>query len=685
MSKRSSAGGTSPNLLQYEKSPYLLQHAENPVRWRPWGQDAFDAATGEDKPIFLSIGYSTCHWCHVMAKESFEDETVAEVINQDFIPVKVDREERPDVDAVYMAACLAMNGSGGWPLTVLLTPERKPFWAGTYLPKRQLLSLLGQASVLWRENREAVLQSGEKLTEHLKREQTRSPGEPSRESVEAGAAQLAGLYDTGWGGFGHAPKFPTPHNLIFLLRYACLSGDNKAQGMAERTLEHLFRGGIFDHIGGGFCRYATDEKWLVPHFEKMLYDNALLALAYTEAFDQTHRPVFRDIACRTLDYTLRELHDPLGGFYCGQDADSGGTEGLYYLLTPEDVSSVLDADTARRFCERYDVTPQGNFGGKSIPNLIEASDWEAEPSWVKEAREKLYEYRRKRVELSTDDKVLTAWNGLMIAALSRAGRLFEEPRYLEAATLSAAFLKEQLTDEAGHLLARWRSGDAAHDGKLDDYAFAAWGFLELYEATFQARYLADACQLTERLLDDFFDAERGGFYPYSHQGEQLITRTKETYDGAMPSGNAVAALVLSRLARLTGEERFRTAKELQFRYLAGAVRDYPAGYCFTLLAMLEELWPTAELACAARKLPAELLTFLRRAPRSNLTVLLKTPENAQQLAEIAPFTAAFPIPENGAKYYLCRGGACQNPVDSAEALERQMNSDSLLNNGIGGT
>ena len=660
------------NELQHEKSPYLLQHAGNPVRWRPWGQPAFDAAVRENKPIFLSVGYSTCHWCHVMAHESFEDEAVAEAINRDFIPIKVDREERPDVDAVYMAACIAMNGSGGWPLTVLLTPDRKPFWAGTYLPKSQLLSLLEQAAVLWRENREGVLQAGDLLTEHLQKERESEPNAPSRALAETAAAELASSFDAAWGGFGPAPKFPTPHNLLFLLRYARLTGNDEAQNMAVRTLEHMYRGGIFDHIGGGFCRYSTDEKWLVPHFEKMLYDNALLALAYTETFEHTRRPIWQEIARRTLDYTLRELTDPQGGFWCGQDADSEGVEGKYYLLTPEDVSKALDEDTARRFCERFDITPCGNCEGKSIPNLIGASDWEAEPDWVKAAREKLYNYRRERTTLSTDDKVLTAWNGLMLAAMARAGLVFHEPRYIEAGERAAAFMQEHMTDANGRLLARWREGDAAHAGKLDDYAFFAWGLLELYAATFHVEYLDTAIRLADTLLESFFDETRGGFYPYSNEGEQLITRAKEAYDGAMPSGNAVAALVLSRLPRLTGEERFRRAKERQFRYLSGAIRDYPAGHCFTLLALLEEFWPTAELICTAGELPGELFAFLRREPRLNLTVLVKIPESKQKLAALAPFTVDYPIPASEARYYLCRGGACQSPADSIEALEGQM-------------
>lgn len=660
------------NELSNEKSPYLLQHAENPVHWRPWGQAALDAAIREDKPIFLSIGYSTCHWCHVMAHESFENAVVAEAINRDYIPIKVDREERPDVDAVYMAACLAVNGSGGWPLTLLLTPDRKPFWAGTYLPRDRLLSLLERAAELWRENRAGVLRSGELLTARLQKETIRKPDDPDRVLAETAAAQLSRSFDAVWGGFGPTPKFPTPHKLLFLLRYARLTGGDGMREMAEITLERMYRGGLFDHIGGGFCRYSTDEKWLVPHFEKMLYDNALLALAYTEAYEHTRRPFYREVACRTLDYALRELSDPLGGFWCGQDADSDGVEGKYYLLTPEDVSNALDADTGRRFCERFDITPQGNFEGRSIPNLIGASDWEIAPAWAKAARETLYDYRRERTRLAADDKTLAAWNGLMIAALARAGLVLDAPRYTEAGECAAAFVLNRMTDAAGGLMARWREGDAAYAGKLEDYAFFAWGLLELYAATFRAEHLESAIRLADTLLKEFFDETRGGFYPYSTEGEQLITRIRETYDGAMPSGNSVAALVLSRLAHITGAERFLRAKERQFRYLSGAIRDDPAGHCFTLLAMLEELWPSAELVCTARVLPSELLSFLRREPRPNLTVLMKTPENAKQLAEIAPFTADYPIPAAGAKYWLCRGGACQNPVDSVEALEKQM-------------
>ena len=657
------------NRLSTERSPYLLQHAENPVDWRPWGPEVFEEAKRTDKPVLLSIGYSTCHWCHVMAHESFEDETVAQAVNAAFLPVKVDREERPDVDAVYMAACLAMNGSGGWPLTVLLTPDQKPFWAGTYLPKDQLLHLLRKAARLWREDRAGVLVTGDTLTAHLQQEGQARPGTPSRELVRQAVSQFAQSYDERWGGFGAAPKFPTPHNLIFLLRYAQLAKEEHAREMALHTLNNMYRGGLFDHVGGGFSRYSTDQHWLVPHFEKMLYDNALLALAYTEAFQHTRCPIYGEITRRTLDYVLRELSGPQGGFCCGQDADSDGVEGKYYALTPDELAQALGGVDGLRFCQWYGITPEGNFEGKSIPNLLGQSQFDQDPEDMAALREQMYAYRLSRTALHRDDKVLTAWNGLAMAALARAGLVLDEPWYLDAARQTAEFLAEKLTTSDGRLLARWRDGDAAHPGKLDDYAFLAYGLLELYSATFDASYLTRAVGLADCLLKLFFDGERGGFYPYASNGEQLLTRTKEAYDGAMPSGNSIAALVLFRLSRLTGEMRWWEAADLQLSWLAGAAEGYPAGHSFAMLACLEELWPTAELVITAQKPPEELRGFLREAPRLGLTVLVKTQENAGTLAALAPFTKDYPIPAQGAQYYLCQGGACAQPVDSIPELK----------------
>jgi uncharacterized protein YyaL (SSP411 family) len=660
-----------PNQLQFEKSPYLLQHQNNPVHWLPWGNSAFEAAKAEDKPIFLSIGYSTCHWCHVMAHESFEDEAVAEAINRGFIPIKVDREERPDVDAVYMAACTALTGSGGWPLTVLMTPDQKPFWAGTYLPRKTLLSLLQQAERLWKENRERLLSAGDELTAYLQREEEARPGIPKRELAVRAAAQYAQSFDPDWGGFGQAPKFPLPHNLIFLMRYARCTGDGTAMKLAEKTLEAMYRGGLFDHVGGGFSRYSTDRRWMVPHFEKMLYDNALLIFAYAEAFQATRRPLYKTVVRRTVEYVLRELEAPGGGFYCGQDADSEGVEGKYYVFTPEELRLELGEDAARTFCRWYDVTARGNFEGSSIPNQIGQRNIEEEPEGMDKIREQLRQYRLSRTSLHKDDKILTAWNGLMIAGLARAGLVLEDSRCLEAARRAVEFINSHLLDQSGRLLARWREGQSDFPGKLEDYAFCAWGLLELYGATFQVQYLSEAEELAEGLLDFFFDWEHGGLYPYASDGEQLLTRAKEVYDGALPSGNGVAGLVFSRLARLTGETRWQEAEELQFSYLAGAVQAYPAGHSVAMLAFLEALWPAGELVCTGREVPAELMDLLRREQRPGLCVLVKTPENQEALSALAPFTAEYPIPQQGARYYLCKNGTCTRPVDSISELNWQ--------------
>ena len=652
------------NELQFENSPYLLQHRDNPVDWMAWNPKAFEKAKREDKPIFLSIGYSTCHWCHVMAHESFSDETTAKILNDVFVCIKVDREERPDVDSVYMAACVAATGSGGWPLTVLMTPDQKPFWVGTYLKRHELISLARTADKLWKTDREKLLTQSEEFAKHLRAAKDASPGTPRRSLCEMAAASLIRRTDKTWGGTGFSNKFPMPHNLIFLLRWARLSGDETAKAMAELTLERMGRGGIFDHVGGGFSRYSTDVRWLAPHFEKMLYDNALLILAYTEAYQMTGRAWYGEIVRKTAEYVLRELRDPLGGFYCGQDADSDGEEGKFYLFTREELGSVLGAD-APVFCRRYGVTQTGNFHGKNILNLIETEDWETSPPWEASAMEALLAYRLNRTTLHRDDKVLTAWNGLMIGALAKAGLVFDRADWIEAAKQAADFIDRHLRGADGQLLARWREGDAAFDAKLEDCAFYAWGLLMLYGASFRTEDLSRAVALGDHLLEEFFDTEHGGFFPYSLSGEQLLTRSKDLDDGAIPSGNGMSALLLSRLSRITGEERFREASERQMNYLAGAVERYPAACCVSMLAMLEALWPTEELVvCSASGVPDALINYLRTEHRQGLTVLLKTPETAPLLDRLAPFTAAYPIPEQGAMYCRCHGGVCERPTDT---------------------
>ncbi|WP_283608226.1 thioredoxin domain-containing protein [Faecalispora anaeroviscerum] len=673
-----------PNHLTKEKSPYLLQHAYNPVDWFPWGEQAFEKAKREDKPVFLSIGYSTCHWCHVMAHESFEDDEVAEALNQGFVCIKVDREERPDIDAVYMAVCQAMTGSGGWPMTILMTPEQRPFWAGTYLPKMStfrgtgLLELLAFIREQWSTNREPLLNAGEKITNYLREQSLLSPetAMPEIDLICGAAAQLKESYDSHWGGFGGAPKFPAAHNLLFLLRYSVLEGEEPAKSMAEHTLSQMFRGGLFDHIGGGFSRYSTDVKWLVPHFEKMLYDNALLAYTYAEAYAVTGRPFYRSVAKRTLDYVLRELSDEHGGFYCGQDADSDGVEGKYYVFTPQEVQSVLGEKDSEIFCSRFDVTEQGNFEGKSIPNLLDFPAYDQEDSHIAQLCRRLYEYRLERTRLHRDDKVLTSWNALMIAALARAGVLLGEPEYLHAAQAAQRFLEENLVDERGRLLLRWREGEAAHAGQLDDYAFYAFSLLELYRSTFDCAYLRRAVQIAEQILELFSDTEQGGLYLYAKDSEQLISRPKEVYDGAIPSGNSVAGEVFVRLAALTGEERWRQAGERQISFLTGWVKEYPVGYAMSLIALCSVLYPSQELICTAQKEEAfgEVRDFLYRHSVPNLTVLLKCAENERELAVVAPFSAEYPLPQEGVQYYLCQNGVCAAPVQELDAIKRQLTS-----------
>ncbi|WMJ82963.1 thioredoxin domain-containing protein [Oscillospiraceae bacterium LTW-04] len=666
------------NHLKSEKSPYLLQHVNNPVDWYPWGKVAFDKAKSEDKPVFLSIGYSTCHWCHVMAHESFEDAEVAAILNRDFISIKVDREERPDVDAVYMSVCQALTGSGGWPLTVMLTPEQKPFWAGTYLPKNSrygmpgLMDLLAAVMQQWHTGRELLLKSGEQIVLLLQsQEQSAQPGDPDKALLTRAFEQFKRGYDSRWGGFGSAPKFPTAHNLLFLLRYSVLLDDESANKMALHTLAQMYRGGMFDHIGGGFSRYSTDEKWLVPHFEKMLYDNALLSCAYLEAYQMTGKALCKTVVTRTLDYVLRELTDTQGGFYCGQDADSDGVEGKYYVFSPEEIISVLGEADGKRFCEWFGVTKQGNFEGLSILNLIENRRFEESDGQIEYLSRKLYDYRLSRVSLHKDDKVLTAWNGLMIAALARAGWLLNEAKYLNAAIKAQHFITKYLTDANGRLRLRWRDGESAHDGQLDDYAFYALALLALYQATFDAGYLSAAITTTEQMLTLFSDDTNGGFYRSASDAEQLIARTKEIYDGALPSGNSVAALVLCRIAALTGEAKWQQAADRQLRFVCGALSEYPAGHCVSLLALMTALFPGQELICtAADENGTEgILGFLRETPVWNLTVLVKTISNQHALEQVAPFTADYPLPEQGCAYYLCRNKACAAPVYSLAELK----------------
>ena len=661
------------NCLQSEKSPYLLQHRNNPVDWYPWGSEAFQKSVSEDKPIFLSIGYSTCHWCHVMAHESFEDAEVAELLNRDFVSVKVDREERPDVDAVYMSVCQTLTGSGGWPLTVVMTPEQKPFFAGTYFPKRRrygqpgLTDILSRIARLWRDDREQLLQAGEQITAALAQEQPSGGREPDRELLRKGYRLFRQRFDATWGGFGSAPKFPAPHNLLFLMRYAALEEEPEALAMAEVTLEAMARGGIHDQFGGGFSRYSTDEKWLAPHFEKMLYDNALLLMAYAEAYQLTGKASYADTARRTADYILRELTDQAGGFFCGQDADSDGVEGKYYLFTPEEVCEALGEEDGREICRLYGITTRGNFEGKNIPNRIE----QEEPALPAndERLQKLRAYRLNRTALHKDDKILLSWNAWTILALARAGRALADERYGGAAIKGAQFIEENMIDGQNRLYLRWRDSDAAHAGQLEDYAVYALALTELYRLTFNPVYLQNAIQRGQQMVELFEDKEYGGYFITASDAERLIARPKETYDGAIPSGNSAAAAVLQRLAALTGDPFWQEAADRQLRFVASEIDHYPAGYSFALAALADALYPHRELVCAVSGgVPEELGAFLRTHPAESLSILVKTAENAEALAVCAPFTGEYPIPAGGAAWYLCENGTCQAPVSDFNRL-----------------
>ena len=655
------------NRLQKEKSPYLRQHGENPVDWYPWGEEAFEKARREDKPVFLSIGYSTCHWCHVMAHESFEDAEIASILNDNYVSVKVDREERPDVDSVYMAACVAANGSGGWPLTAILTPAQEPFFVGTYFPKENrggrmgLKYLLAAVAEKWKNEREELLHTASEMTAYLRREDALTQVGGAEGLPKKAAEQLLGSYDREYGGFGWQTKFPTPHNLIFLMEYAALTGDKKPREAVEHTLRQMYRGGIYDHFGGGFCRYSTDREWLKPHFEKTLYDNALLALAYTEAWQDGHMALWRQVAEDTLDYCLRELKGDEGGFFCGQDADSNGAEGAYYLFTPDEVKQVLGEDTGRGFCECYDITAEGNFQGKSIPNLLLNNRWSFLPEGYGEYRERLRLRREGRLPLLTDKKILSGWNGLMLMALSRAARVFSDRRYLLEAQELAAFLRDKLT-ENGRLRARLCDGELRFEASLSDLAFYALGLTELYAADFDPAHILAAAALAGQLPARYAN-EKGGYFSTPLDGEKLILRPMDTEDGAMPSGNSAALLLFDRLFALTAEETWRVLGDRQAEYLAALSADYPASRCTAMCALLLREHGTRETVCAApTETPPEGLKAILGRYAPELTVLLKTPAREAALHEAAPFTRDMTAKDGKPTYYICRDGHCSLPV-----------------------
>ena len=617
-----------------------------------------------------------------MEKESFEDDEVADYLNAHFVAVKVDKEERPDIDAVYMGVCQALTGSGGWPLTVLLTQEQKPFFAGTYFPKHRrygqpgVLELLGAVKEKWDTQREKLLASSEEITKTVSRAEgpRTGPRDVDRKPVEQAARQLARSYDRRYGGFGPPPKFPMPHNLLFLLRCHHLGVGGDGLGMVEHTLTQMIRGGIHDHIGGGFSRYSTDEKWLAPHFEKMLYDNALLTVALLECWQLTENPLYKAVAKKTLRYIRREMTGGGGGFYSAQDADIDGEEGKFYTFTPEEITEVLGPGDGRRVCRRYGVTPAGNFEGKSIPNLIGREPLCVDDPELEQSIAALYQYRRSRYKLHTDDKILTSWNALMIVAYAKAYRVLGEGQYLQSAVGAHAFIREHLTDSTGNLLISWRNGKAKGRGLLDDHAFLAWACLELYESTFAIEYLEHACGLMDSVLERFTH-EDGGFFLAPKDGEPLIFRSKEQYDGATPSGNSVAAWCLARLSALTGEAKWSRAARGQLAFYADMFHRQPTAYTFALTALMQEVYPAQELICVVgeESAGAGLALELGALYHPQTAILVKTETGAERLSRIAPFTREYGVPKGrAAAYYLCQNQSCSAPVFDLAAAKRML-------------
>lgn len=682
------------NHLADEKSPYLLQHVHNPVDWYSWNEDAFKKARDEDKPVFLSIGYATCHWCHVMAHESFEDEEVAEVLNRDYVSIKVDREERPDVDKIYMSVCQAITGQGGWPLTIIMTPNAKPFFAATYLPKTGrmgmsgLIEVLEKLATLWKNDRARILQAGDTVTNAIeaKREGPSAAGRIDMETLRMGYHQCEKSYDPQWGGFGNAPKFPTPHNKTFLLRWHKRNPDSRAAIMVENTLDFMRRGGIFDQIGFGFHRYSVDREWLVPHFEKMLYDQALLAMAYMDAFQSTGKKKFEQVAQEIFKYVLRDMTDPDGGFYSAEDADSEGEEGLFYVWKPEEIRKHLGDETGALFCRFYDITETGNFeGGMSIAHIpVPLSDFaqkenlepESLANRLESARETLFTEREKRIHPLKDDKILTAWNGLMIAAFAKGYQVFGEAAYANAAAGAAAFILKKLKRADGRLLCRYRQGEAAYPAYLDDYAFMVWGLIELYEATFEISWLEEALSLNQDMLDIFWDEEGGGLFFTGKGNEELLMRSKEIYDGATPSGNSVAALNLLRLGRMTGSVELEQRAEKLIQSFSAEIAAYPMGYTQMLHAIDFMIGPTKEIVIAGdpkQETTGEMIRTIQQTYLPNKVMLVHSDGPGKETAQkLASFLKEMKPVDNKPTAYICEQYACQTPITSLNELQWAM-------------
>lgn len=676
-----------PNKLIFEKSPYLLQHAYNPIDWYSWGEEAFEKAKKENKPIFLSIGYSTCHWCHVMEHESFEDVEVARLMNETFVSIKVDREERPDIDSIYMTVCQFMTGSGGWPLNIIMTPDKKPFIAGTYFPKDSRYGRIGMKELtlltkeLWEGKKDTILKSADEVTQLLERIEVPLLEEAIDEpTLEITFLQFAEKFDKEHGGFGSSPKFPTPHNLLFLLRYYKRTKNLKALEMVEKTLICMRMGGIFDHVGFGFHRYSTDSKWILPHFEKMLYDQALLLMVYVEAFLITKKDEYKKVANEIFTYIKRDMKSPEGAFYSAEDADSEGEEGKYYVWTEHEIKEILEKEEADFIISAFNFSKAGNYveestresSGNNILYLKKPLE-KSSNLWEK-ARIRLYDARKKRIPPHKDDKILTDWNGLLVAALSKAAQAFNEPEYLNSAKEATDFILKTMLNKDGKLFHRYREGEAGIFGYLDDYAFLVWGLIELYEASFEIKYLEKALSLNSYLLEHFWDQDNAAFYFTSDDSEKLIVRKKEIYDGAIPSGNSVAMLNLLRLSRITGNPELENKASKIAGVFSKNVKELPTAHTMFLIGIDYLLGPSYEIVLVGNlnnENSKSILKTLRSRYLPNKVILFKETSNkSEQITKIAKFTQNYLAIDNKTTVYVCQNNACKQPMhDLSKVLE----------------
>ncbi len=686
------------NHLVHEKSPYLLQHSCNPVDWYPWSEEAFEKAKNDDKPIFLSIGYSTCHWCHVMERESFEDPEIAELMNDAFVNIKVDREERPDIDSIYMYVCQLMTGSGGWPLTIIMTPEKKPFFAATYIPRETrfgrtgMKELIPQIKQIWDKKRDDIYNAAEQILSSLQ-EMEHDEGSIDPDMLDYAYLKLSDSFDEQYGGFRRAPKFPSPHIILFLLRYWNRTGVKNVLKMVEKTLTQMRLGGIFDQLGYGFHRYSTDSKWIVPHFEKMLYDQAMLCMAYTEAYQVTKDKLFHQTVEEVVDYVLREMTSPQGGFYSAEDADSEGEEGKFYVWTEDELREHVEDDLVLKV---FNVQGDGNFreevsGSKTGKNILYlkkpvselASDHKVSKdeleSRLQDARQRLWEVRDKRVHPLKDDKILTDWNGLMIAALAKASAVFdnEHPEYRQAAEKSTEFILNNLIRD-DELLHRFRDGEAAINGFLDDYSFFIWGLIELYEATFKPEYLKKAVELSEKMVNKFYDEQRGGFYltpSDSNSDSEQIIRKKEIYDGAYPCGNSVAILNLLRLTHMTANTEFEGIASESIESVAGKASITPEAFIQFLTAVDFAVGPVNEVVISGGPQNEDtgvMLDVLRQEFIPRTVVLFKSGE---ELDDVSGFTSNLSSIEGRATAYVCRDYRCSLPTTDPAKMMELLRSD----------